>query len=180
MKRNILQFNFLFLLLLAACSPVRILNTEATDNFTLANYKTFDFYEVETGGSAKLTGFADQLDFIKAEVTRQLESRGLTHSNEAPDLAINIGVVVTEEVQTRQTDIRSDPPTYIGQRRYTWRSKEVEVGRYNEGTLSLHLVDRNKEALVWRGEAESVVPGRLAKLEKRISEGVSRLVRKIP
>lgn len=164
----------------AACSPVKILNTEGSDNFSLGNYQSFGFMETEAGGDALGTDYSQQLEFVKAEIARQLEARGLEQRTADPDLAVNIGVVVSEEVQTRQTDLRSDPPTYIGQRRYTWRSREVEVGRYNEGTLSLHLVDRMRDELVWRGEAEAVVPRDREKQERRISEGIEKLVQRIP
>ncbi len=163
-----------------ACSPVKVMDTEGSDNFSLKNYQTFGFMETEAGGNALGADYAPQLAFLKAEIARQLEARGLEQRTADPDLEVNLGVVVSEEVQTRQTDLRSDPPTYIGQRRYTWRSREVEVGRYNEGTLSLHLIDRTRDELVWRGEAEAVLPKGRAKQEKRISEGVEKLVQRIP
>ena len=167
-------------LAVAACSPVRILEAEADAGFHLGNYKTFDFYEVEASG-VELEPYSQQLEQVKTEITRQLEQRGLSRSASQPDLKVNLGVVVAEKVQTRETNILTDPPYYVGQRRYTWKSREVEVGRYKQGTLSLHLVDNSRNELVWQGAAEGVVPeDNNEKLQKRISEGVARLVAKIP
>ncbi|WP_207433210.1 DUF4136 domain-containing protein [Sabulibacter ruber] len=173
-----LIFNSLILLVcvLAACSSVRVVNTEAAPNFNLASYKTFGFMEVNTGSdTASIPIPPEYVSALKTEIARQLQQRGLTQSSANPDLEVNLGVVVMEKRQTRQTDIRTDPPFYMGQRRYTWKSREVEVGRYKEGTLSVHLVDRAQNALVWSAEAESVVPTKNEKVQERISEGVEKL-----
>ncbi|OKL40563.1 DUF4136 domain-containing protein [Pontibacter flavimaris] len=167
-------------LLVAACSPVRVLDVEADQGFHLSNYKTFDFYEVESSG-VELEPYASQLDHVKQEISRQLEQRGLSRSTAQPDLKINLGVVVAEKVQTRETNILTDPPFYMGQRRYTWKSEEIEVRRYQQGTLSLHLVDNARNELVWQGAAEGVIPDdNSAKLQKRISEGIQKLIQEIP
>ncbi|QCR22881.1 DUF4136 domain-containing protein [Pontibacter sp. SGAir0037] len=180
MKNIAIIWCCLLALVALACSPVTILNTEASENFSLGNYQTFGFYEVDASGDALGTNYGPQLEYLKQEISRQLAARGLAENATEPDLRINIGVVVAEEVQTRETNLISDPPTYIGQRRYTWRSREVEVGRYREGTLSLHLVDREREALVWQGTAEAVVPKDPEDIQARISKGVEKLMSRIP
>lgn len=182
MKQTVRLFLLLSLLLagMVSCSPVRVLETEADQGFQLSNYQTFDFYEVEASGNA-LAPYALQLDYLKQEIADQLQQRGLTRSSTNPDLKVNLGIVVAEKVQTRQTNILTDPPYYIGQRRYTWRTREVEAGRYKQGTLSLHLVNNAENELVWQGAAEGVLPDdNTAKVQKRISEGVQKLVEKIP
>ncbi|MFT2010668.1 DUF4136 domain-containing protein [Pontibacter sp. 13R65] len=176
---NKLQYFLLILAVLGACSPVKVVKTEAAENFRLADYQTFDFYEMDASGNA-LQGYGQQMDFIRTEIIRELEKRGLQQTSENPDLRINLGVVVQEEVQTRETNILTDPPTYIGQRRYTWRSEQVEVGRYNEGTLSVDLVNNQRNELVWQGVAEAVVPKDAASLRERITAGVQKLVNRIP
>ncbi|GAB3819111.1 DUF4136 domain-containing protein [Pontibacter rugosus] len=158
-------------LMIAGCSPIRILDTESDAGFKLGNYTSFDFYEVEASGEA-LEPYATQLDFLKQEISQQLQQRGLTRNTTNPDLKINLGIVVSEEVQTRETNILTDPPYYMGQRRYTWKSRDVEVGRYQKGTLSLHLVDHAANELVWEGAAGGVVPSdNTSKLQKRIRQG---------
>ncbi len=170
----------LLVTVLLACSPVRVLRTEPADNFSLSNYRTFDFYEVETGGDALSSEYQQGVALLKQEISSRLQARGLTQKSDDPDLRVNLGIVVNQKVQTRQTDIRSDPPNYIGQRRYTWKSREVEVGRYKQGTVSVHLVDPRKNELVWQGAAEGVVPEKKAKLQKTISQGAEALLSRIP
>ncbi|WP_210464933.1 DUF4136 domain-containing protein [Rufibacter roseolus] len=180
MKRKIDYFlGLLLFLLLAACSPVRVANTEAAPDFTLSNYKTFGFLEVNAD-SSKLEIPAEHIAALQREVSNQLQKRGLTMATSNPDLLVNLGVVVQEKKQTRQTDFRTDAPYYMGQRRYTWRSKEVEVGRYKQGTISVHLVDRTQNNLVWSSQAESVVPSNNAKVQERIAEGVEKLFESLP
>ncbi|GHA54829.1 hypothetical protein GCM10007389_02700 [Pontibacter akesuensis] len=157
-----------------------MLDTEADAGFQLRNYSTFDFYQVEASGDA-LEPYGPQLAFLKQEITQQLQQRGLTRTSSNPDLKINLGIVVAEKVQTRETNIQTDPPFYMGQRRYSWRSREVETGRYQQGTLSVHLVDNARNEMVWQGAAAGVVPDdNTAKLQKRISEGVQKLIELIP
>lgn len=168
------------LLLLAACSPVRVLETEAKEGFQLSNYSTFDFYEVEATGE-ELGNYASELDYLKSQIAQELQKRGLQQSTTAPDLKVNIGVAVAEKVQTREKNLTTDPITYIGQRRYTWKAEEVVVRRYQQGTLSLHLVNNAQNELVWQGSAEGVLPDdNKEKLQERINEGVQKLVKEIP
>ncbi|WP_237144095.1 DUF4136 domain-containing protein [Pontibacter pamirensis] len=156
------------------------MNTEPAPGFQLSNYETFAFYEVEASGEGLTPAYQTQVQYLQQAISDQLEARGLTQTTSDPDLLINLGIVVTEEVQTRQTDIRSDPPNYIGQRRYTWRSREVEVGRYREGTVSVHLVDNEQNELVWRGAAEAILQRKQAKLQEQIVKGVEEMFQAIP
>lgn len=162
-------------LLLLGCTVVRVKNTEAAAGFALSDYKTFNFYEVSTQGEAQDLDYDHQVKLLKDAIRQQLTAKGLHLSADDPDLLVNIGIVTREKVQTRQTDFRTDAPKYIGQRRYSWRSEEVEVGRYKEGTVSVHLVDRQNNALVWQGAVEAIIPRREARLQKTIDAGVTKL-----
>lgn len=179
MRMMIFRMGCLFAAVLLACSPVRVLRTEPADGFALSNYRTFDFYAVETEGDALSPDYQRGVALLKDAVARQLQARGLTQKSDDPDLRVNLGIVVNQKVQTRQTNLQTDPPNYIGQRRYTWKSREVEVGRYRQGTVSVHLVDPRKNELVWQGAAEGVVPEKDAKLEKTIARGAEALFGKL-
>ena len=116
---------------LLGCSGVNVLNIDKADNFQISNYKTFNFYEIESGGDAIGPNSKQNLELLKASITKQLQAKGLTASSTDPDLLVNIGVVVLEKIQTRETTIR-DAPRYMGTRNYSWKSEEVEVGRNAE------------------------------------------------
>lgn len=156
-----------------ACTPsVRVINTDAMPGFALTNYRTFNFYEVTTQPDAL---FANRVNVLKAEIQQELTRKGLTLRQENPDLLVNIGLVTREKVQTRQTDFRTDAPRYMGQRRYSWKSQEIEVGRYREGTVTVHLVDNAKNTLVWKGAAKAIIPKKDEKLQKTVANGVAKL-----
>lgn len=164
---------------LLSCSPVKIRNTEAADTFKLADYKTFDFYEISAEGNALAQDYGSRLAILEKEISGQLEKRNLQHSASNPDLLINMGIVVEEKVQTRETSIR-DAPVYIGQRNYIWKSEEVEVGRYREGSVTVHLVDSKQSKLVWQSTAEGVLPKKAENIENIIKEGVEELFNRLP
>lgn len=180
MRTTYVKCMLAWLLLLASCSPVIEVATEPAANFQLSDYKTFAFYEVDTSGDGLEEAYQPQIEFMQQEIAEQLGKRGLTRTDADPDLLINLGVVVNEEVQTRETNLRSDPPNYIGQRRYTWRSKEVEVGRYKEGTVSVHLVDNDRNELVWQGTAEAILRSKPEKLQEQITRGMEKLFSLVP
>jgi len=164
------------LLLLTACtSPVRVLNTDSMPGFALSNYKTFNFYEVSTESENTDADFTNRVNILKQSIQQELARKGLSLNPTNPDLLVNIGVVTREKVQTRETDFRTDAPRYIGQRRYSWKSQEVEVGRYREGTVTVHLVDLEKNLLVWKGAAQAIVPKKEKKLQKTVEAGVAKL-----
>lgn len=160
-----------------ACSPVRILNVHKTDGFSLSNYKTFDFFKVDASGELSPM-YTDRIELIKTEIARHLSQRGLQQSDTSPDLLLNIGIVVEEKEQTRETTIR-DAPIYIGQRNYHWESEEIVVNRYKQGTVNVHFVDRKTNRLVCEGIASAVIVEKDAAVRKNIAEGVEELFNEI-
>jgi len=175
--KSIMLF-FIFFMGMLACTPkVRIKQTEAAPGFALANYKTFNFYDINTNSETSTDDptYNNRINILKNGIQQELTAKGLTFSLDNPDLLVNIGVFTREKVQTRQTNFREDAPRYIGQRRYSWQSQEVEVGTYREGTVTVHLVDREKNAMVWKGAAEAIIPKKEAQLQKTVNAGVAKL-----
>jgi len=170
-----------FLFLTVACSSVKIKGVEKTDDFLLTSYKTFSFYEVSSGGDALGPNYQENLKLLKEAIAKEMNARGVMLSGDNPDLLVNIGVVVSEEIQTRETSFTNpaDRTAYMGQRNYSWKSSEVEVGRYREGTVTVHLVDRAANKLVWKGSAESVVPEKQKNVPALIEDGMKRLFEKL-
>jgi len=169
--------NNIFLILLAlfffSCSGVRLLNSESNEGFDVSNYKSFDFYELEATGDTA-ANFSTNVGLLKNEIEKQLALKGFRRSDTEPDLRVNIGIVVKEKIQTRETTLR-DAPRYVGQRNYSWKSEEVEVGRYKEGTVTVHLVDPNNNKLMWKGVVQGVVPSNKSNLSSTIQEGMEVL-----
>ena len=167
---------FFLLIASAACSSIRVVKTEPAPHFALSNYRTFAFSDIESTGDIPQSGFyRSQVDALKAAIEKQLVSKGLRRVDTQPDLMMNIGIAVDEKTQTRETNFRTDPPYYIGQRRYSWRSQEVPVGKYRQGTIDVHLIDSKRNEMVWRGIVEGVIPNKPEKLQKQIDAGMAKL-----
>lgn len=164
-----------------ACSSVRIKDVQKETSFSISNYKTFSFYEVNTGGDAIGPNKVNNLNLLRESINRQLEQKGLKLVADNPDLLVNIGIVVNEEVQTRETSFANpaDRTYYMGQRNYSWQSQEVEVGKYRNGSVTVHLVDRAANKLVWKGTAESVLPEKEKNVPALIDEAMKSLFEKV-
>lgn len=169
--------SLILLCVLGACSPVKILNVYKADGFSLSNYKTFDFFKVDASGELS-PSYLERVELIKAEIARHLTQRGLQQTSSSPDLLLNIGIVVEEKEQTRETTLM-DAPRYMGQRNYHWETEEVVVNRYKQGTVTVHFVDSRTNKLVSEGIASAVVVEKDAAVRKNITEGVKKLFEKM-
>ncbi|HEY4653920.1 MAG TPA: DUF4136 domain-containing protein [Cyclobacteriaceae bacterium] len=169
-----------FMLLLAglsACSPVKILKVDTAEGFSLANYKTFDFYTVDVSGDVSAS-YNERVEWIKDEIARQLTQRGLAQTSASPGLLLNIGVVVEERAQTRETTIM-DAPRYMGQRNYHWESEEVVVNHYRQGTVTVDFVDSKTNTLVGEAVASAVVVKNETAAKRNIASGVEKVLERI-
>lgn len=164
---------------LAACSSIRISGINKAPDFSISNYKTFGFHEIEVGGTGVSdVHFKSNLEVLKAEITKQMKLKGVTHTQSNPDLIVNIGATVDEKDQTRETSLQNPGDrrmTYMGSRNYGWESQEVVVGTYREGSVKVDLVDKNTFKLVWTGTAESILPDREKNVPAVIEEGMAKL-----
>lgn len=172
-------FLFASMVFLFACaSGIKVANVEALPGADFSKYKTYGFYEVKASGDTITAGFTERIGYLKNAISEEMNKRGFTASAN-PDLLINIGIVVKEEIQTRQTDWATDGRyTYVGQRNYKWESKEIETGRYRNGTVSLHIVDAAKQTMLWKGTAQGVVPEKEKNIPQAASNGMKELFAK--
>lgn len=175
------KISFFVFLVITGCSSVNIVGVDKAPDFTIANYKTFNFFEVNMGGDALGPDTDSKLKLLKEAISKQLVAKGLRQTTENPDLLINIGVLVDEKTQTRQTDFSNpaDRTAYMNQRNYSWHSQEVEVGKYRQGTVTVHLVNRTANKLVWKGSADSVLPSKEKNIPALIDEGMAKLFKEV-
>ncbi len=162
---------------LGACSPYSNVKTKRDKETDFQSYKTYNFMDVELEGAVSDSSSSMVMSEIKRAVSREMNNRGYKLYGK-PDLMINVGLVVQEKAQTRETDIR-EAPRYIGQRRYSWKSETVEVGRYKEGTLTLDLVDPNASKLIWQATGSTVL-NKQSRQPENIDRAVAKLFEKFP
>lgn len=171
----ILSISIIFLL--SGCSTVKIQQVNKESNFSLADYKTYEPHVVKLDSSL-LQEYNTRINYLKEELTKQLANSGLTRSADNPDLIINVGLIMDEKIQTRETDFSTDA-VYTGSRNFAWQSEEVEVGRYDEGTLTLDFVDAKDNNLKCRGVAKGVKVKKDESAQKNIAQGIEKLFKEI-
>ncbi len=146
---------FALLALLAACATTPRVSTDMDPQADFARYRTYGFYQPlameQSGYTTYLT------DRIKASIRREMDARGYVFDAAKPDLRVNFQGVVREK-----TDVYSMPRSDIGYF-YSYRARsyvaypvwydETQVSRYTEGTLTVDLVDAQRNHLVWTGAA---------------------------
>lgn len=144
--------------MLAACASGPTIRADADPGVNLASYKTFGFFEqVSTDKASYDTILSTRL---KDATRRELEKRGYRYVESDPDLLVNFNVNVMNK-----TDVRSTPSASAGFYGYragmygAWAGypQDVETVHYQEGTLSIDLVDAKKRQLVWQGVAQGRV-----------------------
>ena len=177
MKRIII----LLLVISTSCGSIKIKDVDKEEGFSISNYKTFGFFQVDASGDGIGPNYTTNLDLLKKAIASQLEAKGLKPVSENPDLMVNIGIVVTQEIQTRETSFTNpgDRMAYMGQRNYSWHAQEVVVGTYKQGSVSVHLVDRTTSRLVWQGTVEGIVPEKEKNVPPLIESGMQTLFEKL-
>lgn len=165
---------------LFACSSIKVANVTTAPGTDFKQYKTFGFYELQASGDTVSIHFTERVGYLKDAISAEMTGRGFTASAR-PDLLINIGIVVKEEIQTRTTNWQTDGRyTYVGQRNYKWESKEIEVGRYRRGAVTLHMVDAAKNTLLWEGTVKGIMPDAEKNLPKAVTAGIKELFLQFP
>lgn len=150
-------------LLATACASAPRVSTQTAPDADFSAYRTYAFYSPL---AAEFQGYATpDSERMKAAARQQMDARGYTYSESAPDLLVNIDA----QLQNRE-DVFSAPQ--LQQRIYYstfdrgyitsayWVPRN-EVHRYIEGTLNVDLVDAKAKRLVWEGTAV----GRMTKVK---------------
>ncbi len=178
MRSNIFLFFLLQWVLLSSCSSVAVLHHDKSPATDFSQYKTFGFYKVDVKNETLLRTRSEGLDLLKSNIRREMEQRGYVYDENNPDLRINLGIIMEDEVQTRETDIR-DAPVYMGTRNYYWQSEEVVVREWQKGTVVVDMVNPDDE-LIWEGIVSGALVSNPGKMDKRIDEAVQKLFKKFP
>ncbi|MGI4835799.1 MAG: DUF4136 domain-containing protein [Janthinobacterium lividum] len=166
---------------LGACSSTEnYAHTDSRPGLDLSGYHTYNFMDAVARNDSAFQNSGSNIFDLKRSVTRQLEARGFRQAA-SPDLWVNIGMTNERKVQTRETNLVSDPaPAYIGQRYYHWQAHDVAVGSYEQGTVTIELVDAARKELLWQGVTTSILSSNPSRTSKSIDQGVADVFAKLP
>lgn len=149
-------------LVLAACATGPRVRTDFDPSADFGRYQTWGFYKpIAMEESGYSTWISDR---IKDNVRREMEARGYRYTESRPDLLVNFQGIVREK-----TDVWTTPRTDF-QYFYSYRRRayfavpvwydETQVSQYTEGTLTVDLVDAQRNRMVWTGAAIGRVSNR--------------------
>ncbi|PZX51932.1 DUF4136 domain-containing protein [Algoriphagus chordae] len=160
---------------LISCSTTNVtVESGLYDDFDLTDYNSYAFLDVEVE-EAHNASFELSVNYLKDEINKQMEARGLSEDKTNPQLKINLGIAVEEKEQTRETNLTTDPFMYMGQRNYTWQSQEIVVNKYREGTLTVHFVDAQSNKAAWVGLVSKIIPTKQEKKQAAIKAAVQEV-----
>ncbi|MBO9353474.1 DUF4136 domain-containing protein [Bordetella petrii] len=144
--------------LLSACASGPSIRSDYDHGADFAQYRSFGFMSPlgtdKAGYSSLLT------ERLKTATRSQMEMRGYTYTEQAPDLLINFNAKLQQK-----TDVTPAPPPpmpYYGYRAgfyggwpgYGWGN---DVYQYTEGTLNIDLIDAKRKQLVWEGVSAGII-----------------------
>ena len=135
-----------------ASSPDVVADHDRSVDF--AQYRTFGFFSplgTDRGGYQTLVS-----QYLKASTRRQLEARGLTLDDAAPQLRVNFSARVDEKLRATTLPGPAWGMGYYGYRggfypAWPLYRDQTLVTPYNQGTLNIDLVDMARQQMVWEG-----------------------------
>jgi hypothetical protein len=167
----------LFLPSLAIAQKVR------TDYDRAANfekYKTYKWVKVEK--SAQVSQLADQR--ITNAIDAELAKRGLTKSEDNPDLLVDYQAALTNQTQLTTYSSGGGPGWGYGSRYgYGWGSTGISTTTSSTipvGTLVVDLMDPQQKQLVFRGIATDTLSDKPEKNTQKIQKAVAKIFEKYP
>jgi hypothetical protein len=172
----------LALLVIASCAPVKVATvSELSQKAVGKTYKTYTIGGLELK-SVPGENFSKNLQHVVGAIDKQMQDRGFVRGPVNPDLLINLGISVTDEVQTRETTIRDAPyhMKYGDGRSYGWQSEEIIVNEYKDGHVVLDFVDTKQNEMIWQGGVTGTLTNKQKKMDKRIDTVFGLLFKKFP
>ncbi len=169
-------------LVITSCAPVKVATvSKLSQKAEGKTYKTYNIGGLELK-SIPGENFSKNLQHVVGAIDKQMQDRGFVRGPVNPDLLINLGISVTDEVQTRETTIRDAPyqVKYYDGRSYGWKSEEIVVDEYKDGHVVLDFVDTKQNEMIWQGGVTGTLTNKQKKMDKRIDTVFDLLFKKFP
>lgn len=143
------------LFVLAACATGPRVSTDADPRTDFSRFQTYAFYDPIAMEQSGYTSYLTEQ--IRDSVRREMDRRGYVFDDTDPDLRVNFQGVIREKTNVYSIP-RSDVHYFYSYRARSYVAVPVwyddtEVNQYTEGTLTIDLVDADRNHLVWTGSA---------------------------
>lgn len=148
------------LLALGACSTGPDVRSMSDPSVNFTQFQTFGFVEPLGTDRAGYQSIVSQ--HLKEATRRQMEARGLRYEAENPQLLVNFNAELNDRMRVTTTPAPMMWPGYYGYRRGFYQpwplySETTDVTQYQEGTLTIDVVDAARKQLIWEGTATKAV-----------------------
>jgi hypothetical protein len=142
------------LLGLAACASGPEVRSLSDPSANFAQYQTFGFADPLGTDRAGYQSIVSQQ--LKASTRREMEARGLRYSEQDPQLLVNFNAKLDDKMRVTTTPEPVMAPGYYGYRRGFYQpwpmyTERTDVTQYQEGTLTIDVIDAARKQLVWEG-----------------------------
>lgn len=179
--RRILQLSLVTGLLLAWCAvasaqDIRFNFLPGTD---FSKYKTYKWVKVPNAQYPN--SILDEQ--IMQAIDSQLATKGLTKSDDNPDLVVTYQVAVNQEKQWNSYSTGGDMWGWGGWRGWGGMSTTTTTSQtINVGTLSCDIYDAAQKKQIWRGDATKTLGSGKdpAKVQKNLNKAMAKLFKKYP
>jgi hypothetical protein len=172
--------------LIGGCAaPAPDIRSDYDRNVDFSRYRT---YNIMPGAGRRPDGQYDTLigERVTRAIHREMEARGYQRSPE-PDLLVNFSVTVQSVTKVSQVPRAQPYPYAYGYRsgRYatwsTYTTYDTWVREYEEGTLLIDIVDRERQQLVWEAAGRGrVTKEKLEDIEGTVNRAVAELFKRYP
>lgn len=185
----------LFAIVLSACSPFALVNSEVYNDADLAAYRTF---RIVTPGEGRLPPGMEMVTYynIAAAIREQMVERGFREDSSSP-LLINIGITIHREIDTAPLVPPGYPaypgpyfngyyPYFMFPRSYYWSdyyaNAQVITGIYKEGVLTMDLINIKEKMPLYSASVATIMENGTAQFRdlKEIAEAVKTLFSRFP
>lgn len=188
MKSNFYLGNFMLkislpvfiLILLTACgTPGPRISSNADPDTNFSSIRTFGF--MPELGTDRPGGIRTPLsNMLMSAVSNELEGRGMRQSD-SPDVLINFFVNVEQKLDVYRVPSTRGFYSYRYGLYRSWGGYETRVNEYNQGTLSIDMVDPKRKYLIWEGIAQGRLRSDIIDVtQERVNEVVAAVIWELP
>lgn len=183
-RRMGLPATILVTLAVTACQTLPRIRTELAPGADLSRYRTYDYYDRPSTDRREYMTITTRN--IEDAVDREMQQRGYVRSSSSPDLKINFHIANRDKVQSKPGATMGVGYGWGG---WGWRSyygydfmygaRDVET--VTEGMLTIDVVDRARNAMVWSGSASRTLDSKvLDRPRQAIDQAVKLIFEKFP
>jgi len=169
-------------LALSACETLPVIRTEMAPGTDFAGYHTYDYFDKPSTDRRGYTTITTRT--VEAAIDREMTARGFVRAQN-PDLKINFNIAKRDKVTTTPGPGIGYGVGFGGWRHgYGWGlgfDNRGDVETVTEGTLTVDLVDRVKNELVWSGSAVRTLNAKILDQPRpAIDQAVNLIFAKFP